>query len=54
LAAIGIDIAFIVVVFACMFFVRPELSKENDRSLLKFRDPLSLRSNNPDAGKDKI
>jgi len=43
LAAISIDIAFIVVVFACMFFVRPDFHKENGRSLLEFRDPLSLK-----------
>jgi hypothetical protein len=41
--AIGIDIAFIVVVFACPFLLRPDLHIENGRSLLEFRDPLSLR-----------
>ncbi|MGC1825293.1 MAG: hypothetical protein WA723_06615 [Pseudolabrys sp.] len=42
MTAISIDIAFIVVVFVCMFFVRPDLHKENGQSLLEFRDPLSL------------
>jgi hypothetical protein len=42
-AAISIDIVFIVVFFASIFFVRHDLHKENGRSLLEFRDPLSLR-----------
>jgi hypothetical protein len=43
LMAVGIDIAFIVVVFSSPFLVRPDLHIENGRSLLEFRDPLSLR-----------
>jgi len=39
---VGIDIAFIVVVFSSPFLVRPDLHIENGRSLLEFRDPLSL------------
>lgn len=42
LTAISIDIAFIVIFFAALFFVRPDLHKEDDKSLLEFRDPLSL------------
>ena len=43
LIVVGIDIAFIVVVFSSPFLVRPDLHIENGRSLLEFRDPLSLR-----------
>jgi len=42
LTAISIDIAFIVIFFAALFFVRPDLHKEDDKSLLELRDPLSL------------
>lgn len=42
LTAISIDIAFIVTVFAAIFLVRPDLHEEDGRSLLEFRDPLSL------------
>ena len=42
LIAIGVDIAFILLVFVSFFFVRPDLHKEDGRSLLEFRDPLSL------------
>jgi hypothetical protein len=40
---VGIDIAFTFVVFSSPFLVRPDLHIENGRSLLEFRDPLSLR-----------
>ena len=40
--AIVIDIAFIVVVFLFVSLVRPDLHIEGGRSLLEFRDPLSL------------
>ena len=43
LIVVGIDIAFILVVFSSPFLVRPDLHIENGRSLLEFRDPLSLR-----------
>jgi len=42
LMVVGIDIAFIVVVFSSPFLVRPDLHIENGRSLLEFRDPVSL------------
>ena len=42
LIVVGIDIAFIVVVFSSPFLVRPDLHIESGRSLLEFRDPLSL------------
>jgi len=42
LIAIGVDIAFIVFSFCLLFFVRPDLHKEDGQSLLEFRDPLSL------------
>ena len=44
LMVVGIDIAFIVVVFGSPFLVQPDLHIENGRSLLEFRDPLSLRT----------
>lgn len=53
MTAISIDIAFIVVVFICMFFVRPDLHKENGRSLLEFRDPLSLKPTTKNVGADE-
>jgi hypothetical protein len=40
--AIVIDIVFIVVVFLFLSLVRPDLHIEGGRSLLEFRDPLSL------------
>ena len=42
LTVVGIDIAFIVAVFSGPFLVRPDLHIEDGRSLLEFRDPLSL------------
>jgi hypothetical protein len=51
--AIGVDIAFIVVVLVCLFSVRPGLHIENGRSLLEFRDPLSLRSKTEDVRADE-
>jgi hypothetical protein len=41
--AIVIDVAFMVVVFLFVSLVRPDLHIESGRSLLEFRDPLSLR-----------
>jgi hypothetical protein len=44
LAAITIDVAFIVVFFVALSFVRPDLHKERVADpLLEFRDPLSDR-----------
>jgi hypothetical protein len=43
LMVVSIDIAFVVAVFSSPFLVRPDLHIENGRSLLEFRDPLSLR-----------
>jgi hypothetical protein len=40
--AIVIDVAFMVVVFLFVSLVRPDLHIESGRSLLEFRDPLSL------------
>jgi hypothetical protein len=36
-----------------MFFVRPDLHKENGRSLLEFRDPLSLKPTANNVGADE-
>ena len=43
LMVVSIDIAFVVAIFSSPFLVRPDLHIENGRSLLEFRDPLSLR-----------
>jgi len=41
-AAIVIDIAFVIAVFLFVSLVRPDLHIEDSRSLLEFRDPLTL------------
>ena len=50
---VGIDIAFIVAVFSAPFLVGPDLHIENGRSLLEFRDPLSLRPKTEVIGADE-
>ena len=57
-AAAIIDVVFVVAVFLFVSLVRPDLHLEGGRSLLEFRDPLSLMPStetpgadeNPDAG----
>ena len=45
LVAITVDVAFIVVFFVALFFVRPDFPKEKAADpLLEFRDPLSDRN----------
>ena len=51
--AIVIDIAFIVVVFLFVSLVRPDLHIEGGRSLLEFRDPLSLMPKTETLGADE-
>ena len=51
--AIVIDIAFVVVVFLFVSLVRPDLHIEGGRSLLEFRDPLSLMSKTESLGADE-
>ena len=51
--AIVIDIAFIVVVFLFVSLVRPDLHIEGGRSLLEFRDPLSLMPKAEALGADE-
>ena len=53
--AIVIDIAFIVAVFLFVSLVRPDLHIESGRSLLEFRDPLSLmpKTKNPSADENR-
>jgi len=51
--AIVIDIAFIVVVFLFLSLVRPDLHIEGGRSLLEFRDPLSLRPKTENVSADE-
>lgn len=51
--AIVIDIAFIVVVFLFLSLVRPDLHIENGRSLLEFRDPLSLMPKTENVSADE-
>ena len=51
--AIVIDIAFIVVVFLFVSLVRPDLHIEGGRSLLEFRDPLSLMPKTEALGADE-
>jgi hypothetical protein len=51
--AIVIDIAFIVVVFLFVSLVRPDLHIENGRSLLEFRDPLSLMPKTENVSADE-
>ena len=51
--AIVIDVAFIVVVFLFLSLVRPDLHIENGRSLLEFRDPLSLMPKTENGGSEK-
>ena len=51
--AIVIDIAFIVVVFLSLSLVRPDLHIESGRSLLEFRDPLTLRPKTENVSADE-
>ena len=51
--AIVIDIAFVVVVFLFVSLVRPDLHIEGGRSLLEFRDPLSLMPKTEALGADE-
>ena len=51
--AIVIDIAFMVVVFLFVSLVRPDLHIESGRSLLEFRDPLSLRPKTENVSADE-
>ena len=51
--AIVIDIAFIVVVFLFVSLVRPDLHIEGGRSLLEFRDPLSLMPKTETLGENR-
>jgi len=53
LTAISIDIAFVAIVFAAVFSVRPDLHEENGKSLLEFRDPLSLSPRMKNVRKDE-
>ena len=53
LVVVSIDIAFIVAVFSSPFLVRPDLHMEDGRSLLEFRDPLSLRPKTEDVRADE-
>jgi hypothetical protein len=54
-AAIVIDIAFVVAIFLFVSLVRPDIHIESGRSLLEFRDPLSLRpkTENVDADENR-
>ena len=52
--AIVIDIAFIFVVFLSVSLVRADLHIENGRSLLEFRDPLSLMPKTENVGSEKL
>lgn len=51
--AIVIDIAFMVVVFLFVSLVRPDLHIESGRSLLEFRDPLSLSPKTENVSADE-
>lgn len=51
--AIVIDIVLIVVVFLFLSLVRPDLHIEGGRSLLDFRDPLSLRPKTENVSADE-
>lgn len=51
--AVVIDIAFIVVVFLFLSLVRPDLHIEGGRSLLEFRDLLSLRPKTENVSADE-
>lgn len=51
--AIVIDIAFVVAVFLFLSFVPPDLHIESGRSLLEFRDPLSLLPETKNIGADE-
>jgi hypothetical protein len=51
--AIVIDIAFIVVVFLFLSLVRPDLHIESGRSLIEFRDPLTLRPKTENVSADE-
>ena len=48
-----IDIAFVVAVFLFVSLVRPDLHIEGGRSLLEFRDPLSLMPRTENLGADE-
>ena len=52
-AAAIIDIAFVVAVFLFVSLVRPDLHIEGGRSLLEFRDPLSLMPRTENIGVDE-
>jgi len=52
-AAIVIDITFVVAVFLFVSLVRPDIHIEGGRSLLEFRDPLSLRPKPENVGADE-
>jgi len=52
-AAIVIDIAFVVAIFLFVSLVRPDIHIESGRSLLEFRDPLSLRPKTDNFGADE-
>ena len=48
-----IDVAFIVAIFLFVSLVRPDLHIEGGRSLLEFRDPLSLMPRTENLGADE-
>jgi hypothetical protein len=51
--AVIIDVAFIFAVFLFVSLVRPDLHIEGGRSLLEFRDPLSLMPRTENLGADE-
>ena len=51
--AVIVDVAFIVAVFLLVSLVRPDLHIEGGRSLLEFRDPLSLMPRMENLGTDE-
>jgi hypothetical protein len=52
-AAIVIDIAFVVAVFLFVSLIRPDIHIEGGRSLLEFRDPLSLAPKTENVSADE-
>jgi hypothetical protein len=52
-AAIVIDIAFVVAIFLFVSLVRPDIHIESGRSLLEFRDPLSLAPKTENVSADE-
>jgi hypothetical protein len=52
-AAIVIDIAFVVAVFLFVSLIRPDIHIEGGRSLLEFRNPLSLAPKTENVSADE-